>query len=438
MLNKLQSEFKKKSWLYSIISLLNVGCGLSVTALIWYNYAATKESDIILLATSSISILAQLSLVGVEQVLYFYADERKNSHQGAHHFFKLAFTWSLISGAIFALIFISLSKYFLLMVASGFSEEAKMASTRLLVSLSPQLVLSPALHVLRAKWALDEKFGRAYLLSAVNSVILLICLTTMTVIGITDISTFGNLSAAVFTVFVFSFVIYNRQFLVKLSRSDWLKIKDLVVHSSAIKGANSVHNFLVQALISSILSRMPTGSISVFQYAKKLADGVFAITAGPQVMIYHSKCATWVSDLNLVELKHNVAHFLKTFLSLFFVMGLVVYAATPLALSFVAKSFSPQTVQEIRAVYVGIVIWYLIMGIETLSVGVILATRSSFALFAVNFSFILLFFTWSQIHPIENILELTFTTVGFQAVSFCLFTLFAAIVIRRRWVARAS
>lgn len=436
LLNKIFS-LQKKSWIYSVISLLNVACGLAVTGLIWYKYSASQDSDILLLATSSVSMLAQLSLVGVEQVLYFYADERKKSDQEATHFFKLAFTWSLISGGLFAVLAAIFSKGFLSLIASGLPETSLNQASYLLLCLSPQLIMSPALHVVRAKWALEEKFGRAYLLSAVNAFILLVCLIVTIAGQVTQLEVFGQLSLVVFLLFLTGFILYNKQFLKLPAGDDWQKIKALIVHSSTIKGANAIHNFLVQALISSVLSNMPVGSISIYQYAKKLADGVFAITAGPQVMIYHSRCAVAVSHWNLKEMRANVFHFLKTFLSLFFAMALVVFIATPIALSIVAKSFSLEVVSEIRLVYVGIVFWYLIMGIETLSVGIILATRSSLALFAVNFTFIFLFFSWSRLHDISKVLELTLTTAGFQVVSFCLFTLSAWLIIRRRGL-RAS
>lgn len=428
---------QKKSWIYSVISLLNVGCGLAVTGLIWYKYSASQDSDILLLATSSVSMLAQLSLVGVEQVLYFYADERKKSDQEAERFFKLAFTWALLSGGLFALIAAIFSKGFLSLIASGLPESSLSLASYLLLCLSPQLIVSPALHVVRAKWALEEKFGRAYLLSAVNALILLVCLVVTIAAQVTNLEVFGRLSLVVFLLFLVGFVGYNRKSLLWPTGGDWHKIKSLIIHSSTIKGANAVHNFLVQALISSVLSKMPVGSISIYQYAKKLADGVFAITAGPQVMIYHSRCAVAVSHWNLKEMRQNVVHFLKTFLSLFFAMALIVYLVTPIALSIVAKSFSSEVVGEIRLVYVGIVLWYLIMGIETLSVGIILATRSSLALFAVNFTFIFLFFSWTRLHDISKVFELTLTTAGFQVVSFCLFTLSAWLIIRRRGL-RAS
>jgi hypothetical protein len=345
MLKKLLS-FKGKSWIYSLISLLNVGCGLSVTALVWFKYSASKDSDILLLATSSISILGQLSLVGVEQVLYFYADELKKGQEKADHFFKMAFSWSILSGIIFAVLFCGVAKYFLMMVAAGFTDEDRTIATHILLCLSPQLILTPALHILRAKWSLESKFGRAYLLSAINSLILLVCLILTIGFGITNLEHFGDLSLSVFAAFLAGFIIYNRRFLIIPSNKDWKQIKELVIHSSTIKGANAIHNFLVQALITSILSRMPTGSISIFQYAKRLADGVFAITAGPQVMIYHSKCATAVSKWNLSEMRGNAVHFLKTFLSLFFVMAIMVYLLTPFALSIVAKNFSASTADE--------------------------------------------------------------------------------------------
>lgn len=430
-------SLQKKSWIYSVISLLNVGCGLAVTGLIWFKYSASQDSDILLLATSSVSMLAQLSLVGVEQVLYFYADERKKSEQAAGHFFKLAFTWALLSGGLFAVLVAVFSKGFLSLIASGLPEASLSQASYLLLCLSPQLIMSPALHVLRAKWALEEKFGRAYLLSAVNAFILLVCLIVTIAAQVTRLEVFGQMSLVVFLAFLAGFIFYNRKFLQWPKGEDWQQIKSLIVHSSTIKGANAVHNFLVQALISSVLSKMPVGSISIYQYAKKLADGVFAITAGPQVMIYHSRCAVAVSHWSLKEMRANMVHFLKTFLSLFFAMALVVYLATPVALSIVAKSFSVEVVSEIQWVYVGIVLWYLIMGIETLSVGIILATRSSLALFAVNFTFIFLFFSWSRLHDISKVLELTLTTAGFQVVSFCLFTLSAWLIIRRRGL-RAS
>jgi len=425
-------SLQRKSWIYSVISLLNVGCGLAVTGLIWFKYSASKDSDVLLLATSSVSMLAQLSLVGVEQVLYFYADERKKSDQDAGHFFKLAFTWSLLSGGLFAIFVALFSKGFLSLIASGLPEASLSQASYLLLCLLPQLIMSPPLHVLRAKWALEEKFGRAYLLSAVNAFILLLCLIVTIVIRVNNLEFFGQLCLVIFILFLAGFVFYNRRFLLWPNASDWLKIKALIIHSSTIKGANAVHNFLIQALLSSILSKMPVGSISIYQYAKKLADGVFAITAGPQVMIYHSRCAVAVSHWNLKEMRGNAVHFLKTFLSLFFVMALMVYTIAPIALAIVAKSFTPSAIDDIRVAYVGIVLWYLIMGIETLSVGIILATRSSLALFSVNFTFILLFFIWSRLHNIERVLELVFTTAGFQCVSFCLFTLSALLIIRRR------
>lgn len=422
----------EKSWKYSFISLLNVGCGLSVTALIWYKYSATAESDILLLATSSISILAALSLVGVEQVMYFYADERKKSQVTADHFFGLAFSWSLLSGALFAGIVVAISTYFLRLVAPGFTEESRGLARYLLVSLSPQLVITPALHVLRAKWSLEQKFGRAYMLSAVNALILLTCLLLTLIFRVESLKSLGQLFLLVLLSFVLGFIVYNRAYLVRPSRADWLKIKDLMIHSSVIKGANSIHNFLVQALISSVLSHMPTGAISIYQYAKRLADGVFAITAGPQVLIYHSRCANAVSHGDLRGLWQNAIHFIKSFLAMFFAMAFIVYILTPIALSIVGKNVTSESLDGIRGVYLGIVLWYLIMGIETLSVGIILATRSSMALFSVNATFILLFFTWSRLHQIDNVLQLVFTTTGFQCVSFCLFTISALLIIRRR------
>lgn len=423
-----------KSWVYSLISLLNVGCGVLVTILIWHRYSASQESDILLLATSSISILAALSLVGVEQVLYFYADERKKSHAEAEYFFKLALTWALVSGLVFAGVVVGLSKYFLMLVASGFSESSQALARSILLCLSPQLVVAPALHVMRARWSLDEKFGRAYLLGSVNSLILLLCLILTALLRLESLEAFGRLSLAVFVAFILGFVFFHRHSVIRPRHSDWLKIKDLVIHSSMIKGANSVHNFLVQALISGLLSHMPTGAISIYQYAKRLADGVFAITAGPQVLIYHSRCARAVSHWNLKEMKANVRHFLKSFLGLFFAMALVVYGLAPTALAMVGKNFTPAILDQIRWVYTGIVLWYLIMGIETLAVGIILATRSSLVLFSVNFAFIFLFFVWSRVHNMESVLELVFTTAGFQSLSFCLFTLSALAIVRQRGV----
>lgn len=420
------------SWVYNLISLLNVACGLAVTGLIWYKYSASKESDILLLVTSSISILAQLSLVGVEQVLYFYADERKKGAQEAKYFFKLAFTWSLLSGAVFAALVVLLAEPFLRVVAPGLSHPSLVTAGFLLLCFSPQLILSPSLHVLKARWSLEEKFARAYLLSAVNPVLLLICLVITVVTGIDKLEIFGRLSLFVFGGFTIFFVFYNRKNLFWPQSKDWTQVKSLIAHSVAIKSGNSVHNFLVQALLNNLLSKMPVGSISIFQYAKKLADGVFAITAGPQVMIYHSKCAVAVSHSLFQDLKKNAAHFLKTFLSLFFAVATLIYFLAPLALSIVGKSFTPSIIDEIRLNYVGIVFWYVIIGIETLSVGIVLATRSSFSLLAVNFTFIFLFFLWSQAHEFSSILELTLTTAGFQLVSFCLFTISAWLIMRQR------
>jgi hypothetical protein len=419
-------------WINSLVSMINVASGLSVTALIWYRYGASQESDVLLLATSSISILAQLSLVGVEQIMYFYAEERNKDLAESTRFYSLAFTWALLSGGIFALLFVGLAKFYVLVVASGFSESAKAQAVFLMLCLTPQLILSPALHVIRARWALDRKFGRAYLLSAMNSLILLTSLLLTFVAGEADISSLGTLALSVSLISLFGFLALNRNTMIRPRPQDWPRIKAMVFHSSAIKGANSIHNFLVQALLNSVLSHMPVGSLSVFQYAKRLADGVFAITAGPQVMMYHSRCATAVSNWNLSEMRTNVREFLKTFLSMFFVMALGVYLMTPLALAILGKGFDQTTIDEIRLVYLAVILWYMIIGIETLSVGIILAARNAFALFRVNLTFILLFFIWSRFYRVDKAIDLVLTTAGFQALSFILFTLSAVLIIRGR------
>lgn len=426
-----------KNWIYSIVSLLNVACGVSVTALIWYKYSASEQSDVLLLATSSISILSQLSLVGVEQILYFYSDEKKRSGDDSFMFFNLAFTWALVSGALFAAVVVASSKYFLMLIAVGFSDGSQELARHLLVCLSPQIVVTPALHVLKAKWSLEGRFGAAYLLSAVNSLVLLACLIFSILLKFTSLENFGELSLVITFGFGCWFIFYNRAHLVKPSLDAWRQVRCMAVNSFMIKGANAMHNFLVQALISSILSKMPAGSLSIYQYAKRLADGVFAITAGPQVMIYHAKCAKAVSHWNTSEMVHNAKAFLKSFLGFFVTMAILVYLVTPFALALVAKTFTESSIDDIRLAYVGIVIWYLIMGIETLSVGIILATHSSLTLFGVNFSFIFLFFLWSRVHNIEKVLELVFTTSGFQVISFCLFSLSALLIARRRCL-RAS
>jgi hypothetical protein len=432
MLMKRLAAFSARTGIYNLISLFNVLCGLSVTALVWYRYSASRESDILLLAISSIGIVSQLSLLGVEQVMYFYAEEKKRGEEHSESFFKLSFTWAFASGLIFIALFILVSDLFVSLVAAGLSADEQSQVRHLLLCLSPQLILSPVLHVLRGKLAIEEKFGKAYMLSAVNSFIVLLCLILVTVFQSADLKTFGSVVFCGFMVFILGFCIRFRQNLIRPSRQGIARIRGLVLHSSSIKGANAVHNFLVQALLSAILSRMPAGSISIFQYAKRLADGVFAITAGPQVMIYHSRSATAVPGRDYVQMKGNIFSFLKSFLTLFFAMAVLVYFAAPIALSLIGKGFSEDVIDQIRYVYVATVVWYLIIGIETMSVGVILALRSSLALLAVNFTFIVCFFSWSRLTSIHSVLQLMGGTVCFQVLSFLLFTLAAVFLLRRK------
>ncbi len=422
----------KSSWVYSMVSIFNVSIGLLVTALIWSRYSASRESDILLLAISLMGILSQLSSMAVEQVLYFYADERaKNAEEGSQ-FFKLTFTWALISGLGFVVLFLVISRFFVGWVATGFSQESQNLVHQLMLCFTPQLILSPCLHVIRAKWSVEERFGRAYLLSSLNSCILLACLIVMLVLGISDLVNFGKMVLGGYSLFLILFVYLSRFAIVRPTLSSWHRIKFLFRQSMAIKWAHAVHSFLVQALINSLLSQLPTGSISVFQYAKKLADGVFAITAGPQVMIYHSRCAQIMSQKTFSKLRHSAAHFLKTFLSLFIFMALLVFILTPPVLSFIAQQFTPEVIGSIRGAYTFIVLWYFLIGIETLAVGIVLSVGHSLALLSINLFFITLLYTWSRLHSIGTVNELILTVVVLQLLSFALFSGTAARIIKRR------
>lgn len=424
--------YGRHSMAYSLIAMCNVSVGLGVTALVWSQYSTSQNSDVLLLAISLMGILTQLSLLGVEQILYFYSDESSKNPAQGYQFFRIAFTWALISGLGFTVLFFLLSKNFVDWVATGFSKKNQSMVHHLMLCFSPQLIVSPCLHVIRAKWAIEERFGYAYVLSSVNAIILLACLIVVSTLEMTDLSYLGKVVLGAYSLFTMLCLWLYRSAILKPTFSAWRKIQPLLKQSLAIKGANAVHNFLVQALVNSLLSQLPTGSVSIFQYGKKLADGVFAITAGPQVLIYHSKCAQILTRGVFTEFRLNALYFLKTFISSFFFMALLVFVLTPIAMSVIAQQFTPEAIGAVQGAYSHIVLWYFLIGLETLAVGIVLAVGQSAILFSVNLLFITLLYFLSRLHINETVNELILTVVGCQMLSFVLFISAAIWIVKRR------
>jgi hypothetical protein len=151
-----------------------------------------------------------------------------------------------------------------------------------------------------------------------------------------------------------------------------------------------VHNFVSVAVISSFLSGGVEGTVSFFQYVKRIADGIASICIGPHLSVYHAKQnISWVKN-NAKLFKLNIVSYFKSAIPLFLAAILCM-----LIIGWIVINFYPSYIHNYSSfdvfayLFLLLLLWQMIISLETVAVGVLVMENLSAILFIVNVIFIL-------------------------------------------------
>lgn len=384
---------------YNVLAVAGAAMGMFNTILTWKLFGATQSADIWLLGLAVINIFAMLVLMGVEQFLVFYTAVLIRSPEEAGGFVSTAVIWAVLSGLLFALLCYVATDLLVSWFAGGLSVEVKRSAASVLALLLPQVAVAPLLHITRCTLNAHSRYGRSYALSLIIPSALLLALLFFVVTGGGEVHRLGwvvavaaGLQLVVCLVMVYPWCASWHK---PIKKDFWAFVKNSVT----MRIGHSFHNFFVGLIINNTLSHQAPGMISIFQYAKRFADGATSVTIGPQNNIYHARQALAWAERNRSQFKDNIKAYLRIITPLFLVVALLVFVTMPWLLGLLSRDGMEHAINAMQITFAALIVWQGIISVETIFAGVVVTARQSFILWGVNGLFVGSFYFYTNYIP---------------------------------------
>ncbi|MDD5296566.1 MAG: hypothetical protein PHU46_06595 [Rhodocyclaceae bacterium] len=419
---------------YNILAAVGAVVGILNTILTWKLFGASQEADVWLLGLAVMNTLSMLVLVGVDQFLVFYTGILTKRSDEAGLFVSFSAGWALLSGVAFALVCLAAADLVVSWFGDGLSPNTKFSAVSVLTLLLPQVAAAPLVHVARCALNAHGKYGRSYALSLIAPGILLLALLYFVAAGGGGALPLGWTSAAAAAVQLTACGIMLRPWYAPWRGPVPADFRALVANSVGMRIGHSFHNFMFGLILNNALSHLAPGMISIFQYAKRFADGVSSVTVGPQNNIYHARQAQAWATHDLHRFRANVKSFLTITSPLFVSAAILTVVCMPWLLGLLSQAEDANTVYTIKTTFTVLMVWQAIVAVETIFVGVVVTSRQSAVLICVNGVFVGLFYTAVQFmapgHPVWYI---ALSVAAVQATSLVGFAAAAAVLVRKHF-----
>lgn len=423
---------------YNLLALLSAGLNLLNSFLAWHLFGATSAADIWLLSIAIIGAFNVLALLGVEQFLYCYVDERARGQQQADDFAKTVLIWSLLSGMVFSIGCALLMPLIVKLFAGGLEAPAQARLEVLMLAMLPQTAAAPCLHVVRQLLNAHGQYTHAYILLMWTPAVLLVAQLAGMLLGWSLEELAWVLGAG---------ALLQVGLCLHLAKRWWRSgrriakpataLHQFILKSVSMRSAHALHNFLSVAIIGSALSTLSAGTLSIFLYAKRIAEGVSSISVGPHVSIYHAKLAEAWTKFNRSASLDAARSYLKHILPLFLLGVGLTWLLLPPILLMISSLASQASIDSMMLSFLLISVWNLIIIIESVFVALLTTAHRAAVFGLVNGLFIIFFYVLTNLHlGISAAIQLPIGASIAQCVSLVLFASVAYSLFNRHFKER--
>lgn len=419
---------------YNLMAVAAAIIGVLNTVLTWKLFGATDSADVWLLGLAITSTLALLVLLGVEQFLVFYTSVLTENSKEAGGFASTAVVWALLSGFLFSLLCFSTNQMLITWFAEGLSADAKINAASILVLLLPQIAAAPLLHVTRSTLNAHGKYGRSYALSLIIPSALLVAQLYFVLAGHGGVHELGWVTAmgAVLQLAVCLIMVYPwcSAIVGPITKDFWAMVRN----SITMRIGHSFHSFFVVMIVNNALSHHAAGMISIFQYAKRFADGVSAITVGPQANIFYSRQALAWAARDYSQFKKNIKNYIAVVSPLFVAVALLVLLTLPELLNILGRGNAIFSIRAIQITFAALVVWQGLISLETVYVAAVVTARESFIMWGVNGLFVISFYFYVTQIPIDSpVWYVALVAILAQLVSILGYGLAALFLVKKQF-----
>lgn len=421
---------------YNTLAAIQVIIGLCNSILLIKIFGVTDDADAYLLSSSVIISLQMVELMGVEQFLFYYNDIKVKSNDEAHYFFEATLFFSIILGFLFFI----MSSYFSSMIVKLFAFNLDinrlLISSEILFLSSLALAFTPANHIIRGFLNAEGHFSVPFLLSAMPSLFSFLGLVYCW------LSEQHNIRIVVFA-FAVGHVLYFFINIIFLKRIRPIRFRcyhpsliGLMKNSFSMKGAHNMHNFFSIQVINNFLSSFPLGHISIFYYAKKGIDTIFAVTAGPSQSIMIAMTSELWSTGNIQNIRTMIKKYLLKITPIYMSMSIISFLLIPLIFtSLIRGKISEQMVGQLQIQFILLSLWYLLILVESPFVTVGISSKKSYIFFIVNSFYLLIFFSLTKLLKVSlGIYSLAVSASLAQMINLFLYVAYAILILRQESV----
>lgn len=417
---------------------LLAGCGAALGVanilLAWRLFGTSREGDLWMMAMAVAQTLAVLSQLGVEQVTVFSARARAAGSDSGRQFDRTSLQWALLFGLTFAALAGAMLQGVAKLFAPGFDADLNVRLMSVLLPILLQLAAAPALFVLRQQLLLDDRPAWSMVLSHAYGVVQCLVLAGAVAGGFGQLEALaGWVGAGSLAVVLAAIGCFGPRGTWRWHTPEWPALAVFVRASMAMRLTHSMHNLLVVAVTNAALSTGPAGTVAVFQYAKRLVDGLATVAVSPHMAVLHAKQATAWMQRDAAAFCGHAVHYIRT------AVPLLVGASTlALLASWAWASLSDQPPLRPGGSHWLLLLllcaWQLVMAVETVAAGVLSYDNRAGSMFAVNSLYIACFFGVVQLLPVlTGGVAVVAAALGCQLLSLVLFTWLASGVHRQRF-----
>lgn len=425
---------RSHSLFLNAFALLGAVLGLANAALAWRLYGTSSNADVWMLALLATAALCLVSQLGVEQFAVFSAEAHADDGERGRRFDRDCMTWAIGFGVAIALALTAASSSVAALFGNGYAAAQRARVGVVLLPLLLQVMCTPALYVFRQQLLLSGRSRLAIVMNnifpAVQFAVLASAWATHSITPEHAALVTGLVSAALAAWAVLGLGEAG----VLRHKPDWVALRPFIRASFAMRTTHSVHNFLVVVLTSSALSAGVEGTVALYQYAKKLADGLSSISVGPHLSVYHAAQARAWAMVDPVAFRRNMRTYLISAFPLLFAATLLFGAGAGAAVHFV-HSFAQRMPPSGFALLFLLLAWQTLISLESIPVGVVVIDNRTEMVLFVNSLYVLMFFT-----VIHFVLVAPYTGIAVAAASLCcqlisasLYALIAHRLMRQRF-----
>jgi hypothetical protein len=418
----------------NVFAIFGAMLGLGNAALAWRIYGTGPDGDSWMMALAITQSFTLLSQLGVEQAAVFSAEARAESDEAGDRFDRDSLTWALLFGSVFACVILALSSGIVKAFAHGFSDAAQAQVGAAFAPLLLQVAVAPSLFVLRQQLLLKGRSRIAVVLSNIFALVQFLVLIyawrwgSPTPVRLAWSIGCGCVALVIATVFMVGEKGAGREM------PRWSSLAAFIRASLQLRFTHSIHNFLVVLLMNSALSAGVSGTVARFQYVKKVADGLSAISVGPHLIVYHAAQARAWALTDRAAFARNVRSYLFAATSLLICATGAFLALASIVVRYVDDARVRASTHEIVLLLV-LLGWQAVISIETVPAGVLVVQKRPGLLMSVNVIYVTTFFCaiqWLISRPYSG-LSVAMTSLGCQILSCLLFTGLAMKLYARKF-----